>query len=74
MAPGGWALRVAAELTAILKPDLAIPHHYAFTSGWLGDRLLTKTDPDPRHYADTARRLAPGTQVRIAEPGTRVAL
>jgi beta-lactamase family protein len=37
----------AAELTAILKPDLAIPHHYAFTSGWLGDRLLTMTNQTP---------------------------
>jgi L-ascorbate metabolism protein UlaG (beta-lactamase superfamily) len=64
----------AAELTAILKPDLAIPHHYAFTSGWLGDRLLTKTDPDPRHYVKAARQLAPATSVRITEPGTRVAL
>jgi len=34
----------AAELTAILKPKLVLPHHYAFTSGWLGDRLLTKKD------------------------------
>jgi hypothetical protein len=34
----------AAELTHILKRDLAIRHHYAFTSGWLGDRHLTKSD------------------------------
>ena len=26
----------AAELTAILDPELAIPHHYAFTKGFLG--------------------------------------
>lgn len=64
----------AAELTAILAPQLAVPHHYAFTSGWLGDRLLTKSDPDPEHYAQAARELAPATEVRIAGPGTRVAL
>jgi L-ascorbate metabolism protein UlaG (beta-lactamase superfamily) len=64
----------AAELTAILAPQLAVPHHYAFTSGWLGDRLLTKSDPDPQHFARAARELAPGTEVRIARPGTRVAL
>ena len=64
----------AAELTAILAPQLAVPHHYAFTSGWLGDRLLTKSDPDPRHYAQAARQLAPATDVRITQPGTRVAL
>ena len=64
----------AAELTALLKPDLAIPHHYAFTSGWLGDRLLTKSDRDPQPFADACARLAPATTVRITEPGTRVAL
>jgi L-ascorbate metabolism protein UlaG (beta-lactamase superfamily) len=37
----------AAELTAVLRPGVAIPHHYAFTSGWLGDRLITRSDPDP---------------------------
>jgi L-ascorbate metabolism protein UlaG (beta-lactamase superfamily) len=64
----------AAELAAILAPELAVPHHYAFTSGWLGDRLLTKSDSDPEHFARAARELAPATEVRIATPGTRVAL
>jgi len=64
----------AAQLAAILAPQLAIPHHYAFTSGWLGDRLLTKSDPNPEHYAQAARERAPATDVRITGPGTRVAL
>jgi L-ascorbate metabolism protein UlaG (beta-lactamase superfamily) len=64
----------AAELTAVLKPRLVMPHHFAFTSGWLGDRLITKKDRDPRNYEDAAKRLAPGTTVRIVEPGTRVTL
>ena len=29
----------AAELTAVLRPGVTVPHHYAFTGGWLGDRL-----------------------------------
>ncbi|MFY9926861.1 MAG: MBL fold metallo-hydrolase [Streptosporangiaceae bacterium] len=62
----------AAELTAILKPTLAIPHHYAFTSGWLGDRLITQSDPDPRHFADAVRKLAPETAVRLTLPGVKV--
>jgi L-ascorbate metabolism protein UlaG (beta-lactamase superfamily) len=37
----------AAALTAVLRPAVAIPHHYAFTSGWLGDRMITRSDPDP---------------------------
>jgi L-ascorbate metabolism protein UlaG (beta-lactamase superfamily) len=66
--------RQAAELTAILKPELAIPHHYAFTKGFLGDRLITSSDKDPRRYQDASRDLAPQTSVRIVEPGTRVEL
>jgi L-ascorbate metabolism protein UlaG (beta-lactamase superfamily) len=64
----------AAELTATLKPKLVMPHHFAFTSGWLGDRLLTKKDRDPRHYEESAMRLAPATSVRIVEPGIKVTL
>jgi hypothetical protein len=37
----------AAGLTAVLEPTLAVPHHYAFHSGWLGDRMITKADQDP---------------------------
>ena len=64
----------AAELTAILKPELAIPHHYAFTKGFLGDRLITSSDKNPLHYQDASRDLAPETSVRVVEPGIRVEL
>jgi L-ascorbate metabolism protein UlaG (beta-lactamase superfamily) len=64
----------AAELTAILKPELAIPHHYAFTKGFLGDRLITSSDKNPKRYQDASRDVAPETSVRIVEPGTRVEL
>ena len=62
----------AAELTAVLRPGLTIPHHYAFTGGWLGDRLLAHGDRDPLHLVEAARRLAPGSPVRITSPGERV--
>lgn len=64
----------AAELTAILTPELAMAHHYAFTSGWLGDRLITKSETNPHHYQDASRHLAPQTSVRVVEPGVRVQL
>lgn len=64
----------AAELTAVLQPRLVLPHHYAFSSGWLGDRILTKKDSNPATYADIATRRAPGTEIRIIEPGTQVTL
>ena len=62
----------AAALTAALNPAVAIPHHYAFHSGWLGDRMITKADQDPRRYAEAVARLAPGVDVRLVLPGTPV--
>jgi L-ascorbate metabolism protein UlaG (beta-lactamase superfamily) len=59
----------AAELTAALRPRLAVPHHYAFTGGWLGDRLITKSDTDPLRFTDAARRIAPGCATRVLRPG-----
>ena len=62
----------AAELTSVLKPAVAVAHHYAFSSGWLGDRMITKGDRDPRRFADAAAELAPETTVRITLPGQPV--
>lgn len=62
----------AAGLTAVLRPTLAVPHHYAFHSGWLGDRMITKGDHDPRHYADAVARIAPEIDVRLVLPGVPV--
>lgn len=64
----------AAGLTAALRPTLAVPHHYAFHSGWLGDRMITKGDQDPRHYADAVARIAPGIDVRLVLPGVTVSV
>jgi L-ascorbate metabolism protein UlaG (beta-lactamase superfamily) len=59
----------AAELTAILRPRITVPHHYAFTGGWLGDRLITKCDRNPQHFVSAAQRLAAGSAVQILRPG-----
>ncbi len=64
----------AAELTSVLKPDLAIPHHYAFTGGWFADHFITKSNRDPQPFAEATKHLAPETTVRIVEPGETVAL
>lgn len=61
----------AARLTAVLDPDVAVPHHYAFTSGRWGDRLLTRKDRDPENYRRAAQRIAPRTDVRILPTGER---
>jgi L-ascorbate metabolism protein UlaG (beta-lactamase superfamily) len=62
----------AAGLTAVLKPTLAVPHHYAFHSGRLGDRMITKGDRDPRRYLDAVARIAPEIDVRLVLTGTPV--
>ncbi len=64
----------AAELTAILRPAITIPHHYAFTGGWLGDRLITKGDRDPQHFVAAAQRLAAGAAVQVLQPGEALKL
>lgn len=61
----------AARLTAVLDPDVAVPHHYAFTSGPWGDRLLTRKDRDPENYRRAAAQLAPRSDVRILPTGRR---
>lgn len=62
----------AAALTSVLRPTLAVPHHYAFHSGRLGDQMITKADQDPRHYADAVARIAPDIDVRLVLPGVAV--
>jgi len=62
----------AAQLVAALKPAVAIPHHYAFTSGPLGDKVITKGDRNPAHFVAAARRLAPSTTVIVSEPAQRI--
>lgn len=64
----------AARLIALLRPALAIPHHYAFTSGPIGDRLLTKGERNPQAFVDAAHRLAPGVPVKVISPGQRLVL
>ncbi|MBT2503451.1 MBL fold metallo-hydrolase [Curtobacterium sp. ISL-83] len=64
----------AAELTAVLRPKLAIPQHYAFTAGPIGDRFILKSDRDPTIYVEAARRLVPEVPVRVIAPGERVVI
>lgn len=59
----------AAELTAALRPKLAVPQHYAFTGGPVGDRLILKSDKDPARFVEAAARLAPAVPVKVISPG-----
>ncbi|WP_052313717.1 MBL fold metallo-hydrolase [Nocardia thailandica] len=60
----------AAEFTGVLRPGVAVPIHYAFTAGPLGDRLMIDAVRDrPDLYRDAATDLAPGTCVEILPTG-----
>ncbi|WP_432840483.1 MBL fold metallo-hydrolase [Dactylosporangium sp. CA-092794] len=62
----------AAELAATLRPTVAVPHHYAFTSGWLGNRQITQGEREPLRFAGAVAALAPDTIVRVVLPGQPV--
>jgi L-ascorbate metabolism protein UlaG (beta-lactamase superfamily) len=59
----------AAEVARLLHPAVAVPIHYRFTAGPLGDRLLVKHHRDPHHFLQAAAERAPHTEVRILAPG-----
>ncbi|GAB4584071.1 MBL fold metallo-hydrolase [Nocardia sp. IFM 10818] len=65
----------AADLTRVLHPRIAVPIHYAFSSGPLGDRIITKGD---RQGADLFREAAadrvPDTAVHILPTGQPLTL
>lgn len=59
----------AAELCAVLQPKVAVPTHYAFTAGPLGDRLFLKYNGTPERFRHAAARHVPDTSVRVLSPG-----
>ena len=60
----------AAELCRILNPRYAVPIHYAYTGGPIGDRLLVKHDDGtPETFVQAAAELATGTTTCILVPG-----
>jgi L-ascorbate metabolism protein UlaG (beta-lactamase superfamily) len=66
--------REAATFTGLLRPEHAVPTHYAFTGGPLGDRLLVKHDGRPEVYVSEAAQRAPDTQIHVLAPGQPLAL
>lgn len=62
----------AAELTSVLRPAMAVPQHYAFTGGRIGDKLFLKSDKDPSLFVNAARRLVPDVPVTVIRPGERL--
>jgi L-ascorbate metabolism protein UlaG (beta-lactamase superfamily) len=59
----------AAELCRILRPRYAVPIHYAYTGGLIGDLLLVKHPGTAESFQQAVAQLAPETMVRILAPG-----
>ena len=59
----------AADLTAVLRPRLAVPIHYSFTAGPVRERLLLRLDRRTAPYVDAVADRAPGTAVHVLDPG-----
>lgn len=60
----------AGEYCAVLRPTVAVPIHYAFTAGPIGDRLFLKYDGTPERFERAVAHHAPATDVRVLPPGT----
>ncbi len=61
--------REAAELAELLRPRVAVPIHYTFTAGALGDRLLLKYTGTAAQFAQEMAQRVPATAVHILDPG-----
>lgn len=59
----------AAELCRILHPRYAVPIHYAYTGGPIGDRLLVKHTGTAQAFQQAVAQGAPETIVCILAPG-----
>lgn len=64
----------AAELCTILKPNYAVPTHYAFTGGPIQDRIMLKYSGTAEAFASAVDRRAPQTHARILAPGEPLAI
>jgi L-ascorbate metabolism protein UlaG (beta-lactamase superfamily) len=64
----------AGELCAVLHPRVAVPIHYTFTAGPVGDRLFLKYNGTPERFQRAAAQHAPETTVRVLGPGEPLTL
>jgi L-ascorbate metabolism protein UlaG (beta-lactamase superfamily) len=64
----------AGEYCAVLRPQVAVPIHYAFTAGPVRDRLFLKYDGTPERFQRAVARHAPATKVRVLAPGEPLTL
>jgi L-ascorbate metabolism protein UlaG (beta-lactamase superfamily) len=59
----------AAEVCRLFRPAHAVPIHYAYTGGPIGDTLLVKHEGTPEEFVRAVEARAPHTQAHILPPG-----
>jgi L-ascorbate metabolism protein UlaG (beta-lactamase superfamily) len=59
----------AGMLAGLLGAEVAMPMHYRFKGSWFTDSFILSYDGTPERFLAAARKLAPGTQARVLEPG-----
>ncbi len=64
----------AATLCRILRPRYAVPIHYAYTGGLIGDLLLVKHAGTAEAFQQAAAQVTPETIVRILKPGEQLTI
>lgn len=75
LGPGHLGPRTAAEVLADLRARFAVPIHWGTLYPRQLHRVLGRSLAEPGHrFADQARRLAPGADVRVLRPGDSAAI
>lgn len=64
----------AGAYCAVLRPRLAVPTHYAFTAGPVGDRFFLRYDGTPERFQQAVADRAPATGTRVLAPGEPLVL
>jgi L-ascorbate metabolism protein UlaG (beta-lactamase superfamily) len=64
----------AAILAKKMRPQVAIPMHYAFKGGWFTETFILKRKGNAEEFLQYAKTLAPGTNVQILETGQRLVI
>lgn len=62
----------AARLAGELHASVAIPIHYRFRAGILFDTIALSYHGTPEGFVEAGKTAAPGTDIRILEPGQRL--
>ena len=64
----------AAILAKKMRPQIAIPMHYAFKGGWFTETFVLKRKGNAKEFLQYAKTIAPDTNVQILETGQKLVI